>query len=166
MLEIGGHSYGRVTVTMVTATDIFFTSSSGLYNAKLADLSPALQKYFHYNAAKAAEAEQAEAQASLRYYESLAAVRHSVAAPTVDDQVMDLFSKAWGRLGLSRIYLVAFLLLPALLFLTSLAAFFSGRRSMRARQDFDRRLASLALVELNKSAAVRQIASGPSHSQS
>jgi hypothetical protein len=53
LLKVGGQAYSNVTVTRVSATDIYFISSQGMGNAKLKDLDPALQKHFHYDPAKA-----------------------------------------------------------------------------------------------------------------
>ena len=58
VLKVGSHTYSHVTVTEVTATDIYFISDQGMANAKLKDLEPALRKHFHYNRAKAVAAEQ------------------------------------------------------------------------------------------------------------
>ena len=52
LLKVGTQTYSNVTVTTVSATDIYFTSSGGMGNAKLKELDPALQKHFHYDAAK------------------------------------------------------------------------------------------------------------------
>ena len=64
-LKAGEEIYTNVTVTTVTATDIYFTHSHGLGNAKLKNLDPELQKKFHFDPAKALEKEkrQVEAQA-------------------------------------------------------------------------------------------------------
>src|SRR3954447_4621710 len=58
MLKVGSEVYSNVTVTSVTARDIYFTSSQGLGNAKLKNLEPAMQKHFNYDAAKVEAAEQ------------------------------------------------------------------------------------------------------------
>lgn len=58
LLKVGSHTYSNVTVTTVTATDIYFISSRGTGNAKLKDLDPALQKHFHYDPAKIQTTEQ------------------------------------------------------------------------------------------------------------
>jgi thiol-disulfide isomerase/thioredoxin len=65
MLAVGGQTYTNVTVTSVSATDIFFTSAGGMGNAKLKNLSPELQKHFKFDPdkAKAAELKQADNQA-------------------------------------------------------------------------------------------------------
>jgi hypothetical protein len=52
LLKVGSQTYSNVTVTTVSATDIYFVSSQGMGNAKLKDLDPALQKHFHYDPAR------------------------------------------------------------------------------------------------------------------
>lgn len=56
-LKIGSDVYTNVTVTRVSATDVYFTFPGGMANAKLKSLDPELQRHFGYNvsAAKAAE---------------------------------------------------------------------------------------------------------------
>ncbi|MDB6110192.1 MAG: hypothetical protein JWR69_1942 [Pedosphaera sp.] len=58
VLKVGTEVYSNVTVTSVTARDIYFTHDQGLGNVKLKNLEPALQKHFNYDAAKADAAEQ------------------------------------------------------------------------------------------------------------
>ena len=43
LLQVGSQTYTNVTVTEVTATDIFFTFRGGMSNAKLKSLSPEWQ---------------------------------------------------------------------------------------------------------------------------
>ncbi len=57
VLKVGSETYSNVTVTEVTATDIYFISDKGLANAKLKNLDPALQQHFHYDPAAAAAEE-------------------------------------------------------------------------------------------------------------
>jgi hypothetical protein len=73
VLRVGGDVYSNVTVTSVTATDIYFTHSRGMGNAKLRNLDSALQKHFGYSAAREA------------------AVKRSLdaPAPTASTQAMD-----------------------------------------------------------------------------
>ena len=66
-LKVGPDVYSNVTVVKVTATDIVFTHSKGLGNAKLKDLGPDLQKQFHYNPVKGNEIAKAQAQANTLY---------------------------------------------------------------------------------------------------
>lgn len=58
VLKVGGDVYTNVTVTSVTATDIYFTHAKGMGNAKLKNLDPQFQKHFGFDAGKAALAEQ------------------------------------------------------------------------------------------------------------
>lgn len=55
VLKVGSETFSNVTVTEVTATDVYFNSDKGFANAKLADLDPTLQKHFHYDRAAAAK---------------------------------------------------------------------------------------------------------------
>jgi len=53
LLRVGTDLYTNVTITAVTATDIYFTSARRSGNAKLKNLDPALQKHFKFDAASA-----------------------------------------------------------------------------------------------------------------
>ncbi len=53
-LRVGGDTYSNVTVTKVTATNIFFISDQGRTNVELKKLDPALQKHFYHDPAKTA----------------------------------------------------------------------------------------------------------------
>jgi thioredoxin-related protein len=68
VLKVGSNVYSNVTVTTVTAADIYFTYAGGMANAKLKNLSPELQKHFRYNAAKAGEVEQKQVAANAQYH--------------------------------------------------------------------------------------------------
>src|SRR5438093_1113745 len=57
-LKVGDDTYRNVTVTRVTATDIYFSHSGGIANAKLKNLEPELQKKFGFDPAKADKAEE------------------------------------------------------------------------------------------------------------
>jgi hypothetical protein len=57
VLKAGRETYSNVTVTKVTATNIFFISSKGLTNTELKNLDPAWQKHFQYDPARAAAAQ-------------------------------------------------------------------------------------------------------------
>jgi len=71
-LKVGTNTYANVTVTIVTATDIYFTYAGGMGNAKIKDLSPELQKHFQYDPAKAAAAEKKQAVANAQYHLQIA----------------------------------------------------------------------------------------------
>jgi hypothetical protein len=58
VLKVGGDIYSNVTITSVSATDIYFTHSAGIGSVKLKDLDAALQQHFHFDPTKAKTAEQ------------------------------------------------------------------------------------------------------------
>jgi cytochrome c biogenesis protein CcmG/thiol:disulfide interchange protein DsbE len=78
-LKVGSEVYTEVTVTSVTATDIYFSHSRGLGNAKLKTLDPELQRQFHFNPDRAAETEKQQVAAHARYAQAL---KEAKAAPT------------------------------------------------------------------------------------
>jgi len=67
VLTVGSETYSNVTVTSVSATDIYFSHSRGIGNAKLKNLSPDLQKLFHYDADKASIQEKQRIEANAAY---------------------------------------------------------------------------------------------------
>ncbi|MGH7943133.1 MAG: thioredoxin family protein [Limisphaerales bacterium] len=69
-LRANGQIYTNVTVTVVTATDIYFTYDGGMGNVKLKDLSPDLQQRFHFNAGGFAAHEKQQAMANAQYLAS------------------------------------------------------------------------------------------------
>jgi thioredoxin-related protein len=77
-LQANGNIYTNVTVTVVTATDIYFSYEGGMGNAKIKNLPPELQKHFDYNVTRAAarEKEQAIANAQYQVHVSQAPVRN------------------------------------------------------------------------------------------
>ena len=79
ILQAGSNTYSNVTVTSVSATDVYFTHAGGLANVKIKALSPGLQKHFNFDSkqAQAVELKQAENQA--RYHDQL--VHQPVARP-------------------------------------------------------------------------------------
>jgi thioredoxin-related protein len=83
VLNAGSEVYSNVTVTTVTATDIFFTYSGGMGNVKLSTLDPALQKHFGYNPTKASEAEQKQAAANTQYH--IQAINQPAPRPPADE---------------------------------------------------------------------------------
>src|ERR1041385_1457856 len=84
-LTVKGQVYTNVTVTRVTATDVFFTHARGLGNEKLKDLDPEMQKHFHFDAAKSTATEKEQARANAAYRDQLAKARPP-AARTADAQ--------------------------------------------------------------------------------
>ena len=49
VLKVGSDVYSNVTVTAVTTTHLSFTHLRGMGSVKLRNLSPELQKQFHFN---------------------------------------------------------------------------------------------------------------------
>lgn len=72
LLKVKDQIYTNVTVTTVTPTDIYFTHAHGLASAKLKDLDPDFQKYFHFDPAKSERVEQADIQATVDFQAKLA----------------------------------------------------------------------------------------------
>jgi cytochrome c biogenesis protein CcmG/thiol:disulfide interchange protein DsbE len=72
VLQAGSEVYSNVTVTSVTATDVYFSYPRGMGNAKLKNLSPGLQKHFHFDAVRAQEVEKSRRQANIAFREELA----------------------------------------------------------------------------------------------
>lgn len=81
LLKVGDDTYTDVVVTKVTTTDIYFTHSSGMGNAKLKKLTPELQKHFQFNPAKATEVETRQAAANAQYRQALASARPAASRP-------------------------------------------------------------------------------------
>lgn len=71
VLKVGDVTYTNVTVTSVSATDVFFTHAKGMGNAKLKTLSPELQKHFNFDTKKGQVAELKQAENKAKYREQL-----------------------------------------------------------------------------------------------
>ena len=87
-LKVGDERYTNVTVTSVTATDIYFTYAGGMGNAKLKNLDPEAQAHFHFDAGKASVTEQAQLDATAQYKKNLltaqAEAKDRLPAPTYE----------------------------------------------------------------------------------
>src|SRR5580698_2289648 len=70
-LKVDGVTYTNVTITKVSATDIYFTNANGMANAKLKDLDRKTQRHFHYSASKAKAAEHLQTADSAQYHNQL-----------------------------------------------------------------------------------------------
>jgi len=71
VLQAGGEVYSNVTVTAVSATDVFFTCDQGLGNVKLKDVSPELQRHFQYDPSKAKVVAQKQTAGNAQYHSNL-----------------------------------------------------------------------------------------------
>ena len=81
VLKAGSEVYSNVTIMSVSATDIYFTSSRGVANAKLKDLDPVLQKHFNFNATNAAAIEEKHKADNAEYHLQALKQPAPVAAP-------------------------------------------------------------------------------------
>ena len=90
ILKVGEETYTNVTVTSASATEIFFTHSRGIGNAKLKNLEPAVQKMFHFDPAKAAAKQEQDAKANALYNQTVrnapAPKRPSARVPDPDQE--------------------------------------------------------------------------------
>jgi thiol-disulfide isomerase/thioredoxin len=66
-------------VTSVTDTDVYFTYSGGIGNAKLKNLEPEWQKHFHFDAAKAGAAEKDQTEAAAQFRRNVLAEKADAA---------------------------------------------------------------------------------------
>lgn len=98
-LTVNGFTYTNVTITKVSATDIFFTSSNGMGNAKLKSLAPKLQKQFHYNPAKAEATERRLSKEAEKYRQQVAGQfpepTVSGATPAVDTTNKQMWARSF-----------------------------------------------------------------------
>jgi len=86
LLKAGSEVYSNVTVTSVTATDIYFTHARGMGNAKLQNLDPELREHFKFNAEKAGKVEKQQLQDNAQYRAVISAPKADrPPAPTIDD---------------------------------------------------------------------------------
>jgi hypothetical protein len=89
VLKVGSEVYSNVTITSVTATDVHFSYDKGMGNVKLKNLDPALQKHFHYDAAKAAAAEQKQRAGNTQYSTSATYPGDRIVDPNDPKSVME-----------------------------------------------------------------------------
>src|SRR5215207_5402632 len=96
-LQIGSEIYSNVTVTSVSATDIYFSHSRGLGNAKLKNLSPELQKKYQFDPAKATAKAQEQFESHALYNKSVLDTKPSPkpieSQPSSEDAVADSADK-------------------------------------------------------------------------
>jgi protein disulfide-isomerase len=86
VLKTGSEVYSNVTVFSTTATDVYFTYNNGhgMANAKLKDLSPEMQRHFHYNASNAQVLEKKQIEANTQYHAYL--LNHPSQPPPDEDR--------------------------------------------------------------------------------
>ena len=86
VLKVGNEFYTNVVVTSFSATDVYFSHARGMGNARLKNLEADLQKRFHYDAAKAGEAERKQAEASAQYAMIIATNKPPPRVPEVENE--------------------------------------------------------------------------------
>ena len=86
VLAVGDEVYTNVTVTSVTATDIYFSHARGMGNAKLKDLAPALQRHFGFDRKKAGEVERQKRASSWEYRVAVSTAKPVAKVSTARDE--------------------------------------------------------------------------------
>ena len=94
VLKVGINVYSNVTVTTVTPTDIYFTHSGGMGNAKLKQLSPELQEHFGYDAKQAGAVEQKQTAANTEYHNQV--VAKSASQPLAGESQVQASGLTWS----------------------------------------------------------------------
>lgn len=80
-LQVGSQIYSNLTVTSVTATDVYFSHAQGMGNAKLKNLPADLQKQLNFDPTKSAAVEKKQAEASALYFQQAATNKPPVRPP-------------------------------------------------------------------------------------
>lgn len=108
-LTAGGEVYSNVSVTTVTATDIYFSHSKGMGNAKLKSLEPELQKRFKFDAAKGQAVEQQQAAATAHFQMTIAAqAKEAKLRPPPDEEVPPVEINDQGEPVAPKLYAKSF----------------------------------------------------------
>ena len=84
VLTAGSEVYSNVTVTSVSATDVYFTYAGGMANVKLKKLSPDWQKHFRFDPDKARMAELKQADDKARYHDEI--IHQPAIHPPIEDR--------------------------------------------------------------------------------
>lgn len=109
VLQVGSEVYSNVTITTVTATDLYFTHSKGMGNAKLKALAPELQKRFKFDAAKSEATEKAQAEATANFLRHAATNRPAVRPSGPEHEDLDTPTEdANGELVAAKLYAASF----------------------------------------------------------
>ena len=109
LLKAGDEVYTNVTITTVTATDIYFSHSKGMGNAKLKDLEPELQKRFKFDAAKGRVMEQQQALSTALFQMTIAArAKEASLRPKPDEELPPVETNAQGEPVAPKLYAKSF----------------------------------------------------------
>lgn len=82
VLRVGVEFYTNVTVFSKSVTDIYFTHTRGMGNAKLKDLDSEIQKRFGYDPVKAGETEKKQKEANAAYHKEVLTAKPATPART------------------------------------------------------------------------------------
>jgi cytochrome c biogenesis protein CcmG, thiol:disulfide interchange protein DsbE len=108
-LKVGSEVYSNVTITTVTATDLYFSHAQGMGNAKLKSLDSGLQRRFKFDAAKGREVEQRQAVETARYQMAVAAqAKAEKLQPAPDEEVPPLQTNDQGEPIAPKLYAKSF----------------------------------------------------------
>jgi thiol-disulfide isomerase/thioredoxin len=110
VLRAGSETYSNVTVTTVSATDVYFFYPGGMGNVKIKNLSPDLQRHFNFDSKKAAKVEAQQAENKLKYHEQL--LRQPVPHPVDETRAAPVTGGA-APAGGKQIWAKSFLNQPA-----------------------------------------------------
>ena len=86
LLKVGQDFYTNVTVTSVTATDLYFSHAKGMGNAKLKNLEAEAQKRFNFDPVKSGEVEKQQAAASAQYFLEAARRKPESRPPPIEEE--------------------------------------------------------------------------------
>lgn len=89
ILQVGSEVYSNVTITTVTATDLYFSHAKGMGNAKLKNLTSELQARFKYDAVRGSTVEKAQTEATAIYLREAATNRMAPLKAQVDSEEVD-----------------------------------------------------------------------------
>jgi len=103
LLKVKGEIYTNVTVTTITATDIYFMHAKGLASVKLKDLDPELQKHFHFDSAKGSQIEKAQLEATAGFRNRMAQQKPA-RVPTTPTTPATTETVAWDDFVAPRLY--------------------------------------------------------------
>jgi len=109
VLQVGSEVYSNVTVTTVTATDVYFTHAKGMGNARLKILPPELQKRFKFDPTNGAAVEKAQAKATATYLRQAATNLPARPKPADGREELDIAQEdEHGELVATKLYAASF----------------------------------------------------------
>jgi cytochrome c biogenesis protein CcmG, thiol:disulfide interchange protein DsbE len=108
-LKVGSDVYTNVTITTVTATDIYFSHALGMGNAKLKSLDTELQRRFKFDPARGKVVEQQQAAATAQFQMAVAArAKAEKLRPAPDEEIPPLQTNDQGEPIAPKLYAKSF----------------------------------------------------------